>query len=327
MKTRVIYVVMALIAMFSLTSCGKRDQNGSSNGTKILFTYSEQEGNEFRTNLAEAAKSYAESQGARLEIEQSNHSVETQVAQMKAAKEKGYKAVICIAEDASTARQLMAAADGLPIIFINAMPEKDVLEANQYIYVGSSEDVAGKYQAEYVLEQSGNKSEINVVLLKGERGHSGTKGRSEAAVETLLASGKKINMVFEDYADWDGERAKEYFEVFLSTGRTADFVLCNNDAMALGVAEAYRKHNIDFAQSPILGVDATAEGCASVKNGEMQFTVYQSASSQGEYAARAAILLANGKSIEELEYASEDQRFVWVPFEEVTSTNVQNYMK
>ena len=326
MKYKSIYTVIFVVAMLFITSCGK-SEGTSSSGTKVLFSYSPQEGNPFRTNIAEAAKNQIESEGGTLEIVESEHSIEKQVEQFKSAKSNGYGAIICIPEDAATARQLIAAADGLPVVFINAAPDDDVLEEDQYIYVGSNEEVAGQYQAEYVLENSKDKSEINVVILKGERGHSATKGRTQAAKKVFEESGKNVTIVFEDYAEWDTAQAKALFHTFLSTGRKADYVLANNDAMALGVVEAYKENNIDFASAPILGVDATVNGCESIQENKMQFTVYQSASVQGEYAAKAAAILAAGESISELEYADKDKKHVWVPFEKVTSDNVSKYIK
>ncbi len=115
------------------------------------------------------------------------------------------------------------------------------------------------------------------------------------------------------------------FNIFLSTGQPYDFVAANNDSMALGVLDAYAENNINPADAPVLGVDATADGCAAIEDGRMVFTVYQSAKGQGEYAVKVAAELARGGSISGIEGATKDNKYVYVPFEKVTAGNVSEY--
>ena len=132
--------------------------------------------------------------------------------------------------------------------------------------------------------------------------------------QTLQASGKTINYAFEDYANWETDQAKELFEFFLQTGSPVDCVICNNDGMALGVVKACKEAGIDLSTLPVLGVDATADGCEAIKNGEMAFTVYQSGLGQGQKAVEMAICLANNTNGQDVEGITEDGLYVWVPF-------------
>lgn len=135
---------------------------------------------------------------------------------------------------------------------------------------GSNEEEAGRYQAEYILNKYSNQDTINVAIFKGEKTHSATLGRTNALKKTLNDSGKKINYVFEDNADWSTETAEKYFELFLKTGQKADAVACNNDDMALGIVNACENNNISLDSVPVIGVDATEKGCKSIgrrKNG------------------------------------------------------------
>ena len=92
--------------------------------------------------------------------------------------------------------------------------------------------------------------------------------------------------MFEDNADWEEGIAEDYFDLFLQTGKQFDAVVCNNDTMALGVIDSCKKNGISGV--PVLGIDATADGCAAIQAGDMAFTVYQSGSGQGEAAVKAA---------------------------------------
>lgn len=320
-KVGILLAVMICLAAV-LSGCGKKAASSGEN-IRILFTLNDID--TFRQNLVDAAKKAAEEQGVQLDVLDSQDSIENQVSHMKQAVSGGYDIILCTPVSIDTVVELKASAGEIPIVFLNSCPDDKQLKADRYIYVGSNEGTAGQYQAEYVLDKLAGKEEINVILLKGAASHSATLGRTKGVKQALEKSGKKINYVFEDYADWGTEKASEMFDIFLKTGSIADCVICNNDSMALGAVEACKNAGIDLSQFPILGVDATAEGCAAIKNGEMAFTVYQSAKGQGQAAIEAAIKLASGGSVKNMEGISDDGKYVWVPFEKVDSSNVDRY--
>lgn len=185
--------------------------------------------------------------------------------------------------------------------------------------------MAGQYQAEYILEKFAAKDEINVVLLKGPKDASGTIGRTEGLKKTLAASSKKINYVFEDNANWNEDIAKELTGMFLKTGKQADCVVANNDDMAIGAVTAFEEAGADTEPVLFLGVDASAGGCEAIAGGRMDFTVFQPMSAQIETAVKAAANLAEGKGTGDIEGASEDGKYILLPFEKVDINNVADY--
>ncbi|MFG6394704.1 MAG: substrate-binding domain-containing protein [Lachnospiraceae bacterium] len=323
MKKFLSLMFICIFCINAVTGCSSQGKGGGGGNIRIFLTVSQAD--TFRTSLIEAAKKEAENIGAEFVTEDAGGVLETQVAQIKNAVKEGYDVILCNPINTDTALELEEIAGDIPIVFFNSCPDDKRLKSDKYIYVGSSEADAGRYQAEYILENSQGKDEINLVIMQGELGHSATKGRTDSLLQVLKESGKTINVVFKDTANWDQAQAKELFNIFLSTGQPYDFVASNNDSMALGVLDAYALNNINPQDVPVLGVDATADGCASIENGQMAFTVYQPAKGQGEYVIKAAAELAKGGSISGIEGATKDNKYVYVPFEKVTSSNVSQY--
>lgn len=315
---------MLILCFAVLSGCGQ-GANRENRNIRIFFSLNAMD--TFRQTLVDGAKEKAAKEGVQLVVEDAQGSIEAQVEQLKRAAAEQYDVILCSAVSIDTTVQLKMSTKDIPIVFLNSCPDEKHLEAGKYIYVGSDEKVAGAFQAEYVLERLADQQEINVVLLKGPKSHSATKGRTDGVKQVLNTSKKQIHYVFEDHAEWDMELAQQLFELFLQTERSVDCVICNNDSMALGVVEACKKAGIDSSTLPILGVDATVDGCAAIRNGDMAFTVYQSGIGQGQAAVDMAIRLAGGGNVNEIEGITEDGKYVWIDFERVDKSNVSKYEK
>lgn len=327
MKKKVAILLSIFMIFFIFSGCSSNNSSNSSDKkVKVLFSMSDNS-DAFRHMLTEEAKSYAQSKNVELVIKDAEGSVEKQVEHMKEAVSGGYNAIICGIVNPDTALQLKKSAGELPIIFINSAPNDELLEVNKYIFVASNEMVAGKFQAESVIESLKNKSEAKIVLFRGEEGHSATIGRTKAVKQTFKEKDVNAKYVFEDSANWSRKGAKEMFNVFLSTHKEFDAVICNNDEMALGVIDSLKENKIDPTSVPVLGIDATPDACNAVLDGSMRLTVYQSAKGQSKSSVDAAIQLGSGGNLDNIENLAEDKMHIWVPFEKVDKSNVKQYIK
>ena len=321
MLRRIISVLSCVVFIGTLfTGCGS-SESGGAKGAKILFIETDDE-DTFRASLSEAIMSSASTYGVTIDEVLTGDSVAKQVEEVQNAASKGYTGIICRLADVATALQIEDASS-LPIVFVNNQPEDNRLKDSKYVYVGSPEADAGTYEAEFVWNKLGKPSSVNLVIMRGEKGHSATEGRTNAARDYFKDQGVAVNIVFSDYANWSTDNAYNYMGIIDKQHASYDAVICNNDSMALGVVDYLDKHG--KSDIPVTGVDATADGCASIAAGGMDFTVLQSAKGQGERAVEAISIMANGGSISSVEGVTENGKYVWVPFEKVDASNVSSY--
>lgn len=323
MKKKQTALIIVLL-MISLCGCKNKDITTSgANRNKILFVVADLS-DHFINTIAEQAEGYAKSNNLQLTVLDSENDAETQVSQIKDAREEGYGAIICLPVNADTSLQLTESADGLPVVFVNRCPNIDLLEKGKYIYVGSDNTIAGQYQAEFLSNQLKGNKVVKAVLFQGDKGQAATEERTEAVKEGLNQAGFSVEYVFEDSANWNREKAKELFKTFLRQDESFDCVISNNDEMALGVIEACKEEKIDPTTFPIVGIDATDDGCEAIQEGTMAFTVRQSAEGQGKYSVMAADRLMQGNNLKDIEFVTDDELYIWVPFEKVDISSLNS---
>ena len=125
-KKIVLYCLAVMCCVLTVGCSGKKeDGQGSGKDLKIMFTVSDGS-DTFRATLAEAAKNAAEEAGYTIDIQDAAGSSETQMNQIKNAKDADV--IICALCDAGTAQQMEALAGDKPIVFINSCPEEEYLQ-------------------------------------------------------------------------------------------------------------------------------------------------------------------------------------------------------
>ena len=169
-KNRLTYriILCGMLLCLLLAGCGKQSSAGND---KVRIFLSLNKMDTFRKTLVDAAQAKAQAEGMELDYLDAEGSIENQVGHIKQAAKDQYDVILCSAVSRDTATQLKMSAGDIPMVFFNSCPEDKYLEAGKYMYVGSNEQVAGGFQAEYVLNKLSGKQEINVVLIKIGRAH------------------------------------------------------------------------------------------------------------------------------------------------------------
>lgn len=218
---------------------------------------------------------------------------------------------------------------GIPVVFINREPDEAELarwEANtiKATYVGADARQSGTYQGEIVLDLA-DQGDINkdgtigYVMIMGDVENVDAQYRTEFSVKALTDAGKKVDEVDLQRGDWDQARGQELVANALSAyGDDVEVVFCNNDAMALGAAQAIEAAGRTVGKDIyLLGVDALTEALEKVLDGSMTGTVFNDHVSQADKAVEAAMGFYNGTSV--------DYKYT-VDYVKVTKDNAQEIL-
>ncbi|MBU3160933.1 galactose/glucose ABC transporter substrate-binding protein MglB [Clostridium frigoris] len=198
----------------------------------------------------------------------------------------------------------------LPVIFFNKEPDASVLNSyNKAWFVGTDSKESGILQGKMIVDLwNQNKSKwdknhdgkISYVLLKGEPGHPDAKARSKYALDEIRKAGIPVEKLDEATAMWDAAKAKEKMDGWISKyNNKIEFVISNNDVMALGAIDSLEKNGYLSGNKfiPVVGIDAIPDAIKKIKEGKMVGTILNDANIQGKAIIDLVTNAAKGKNV------------------------------
>ena len=247
----------------------------------------------------------ANESGITLQSYSANNDAAIQIDQLKTMLLNGVRNFVIIAYNTDLTEQMakIINSQGGSAAFSNIIPSVDALKVGKNLFYASSPETdAGNFQAQIIdgyFKKNPSKingKKLNVVYFNGEYGHPGQIYRKLGVMEGLAKLGYNVNVVAEFGANWNLDSARQYLSLWLE-GNHPDFdvVIAQNDEMALGAVEALISHGLVDNPSnpsqdldgdgtalyvPVLGVDATEGGKASMQKNQMYGTVLQDADTQ-----------------------------------------------
>lgn len=265
----------------------------------------------------------------------SQNSVATEKEQIEAVLEKGVKSFAINLVDASAADGIIAALKekNVPVVFYNRKPSDEALASYENsFYVGIDPNAQGIAQGELVeklwkenpaFDLNGD-GIIQYVMLKGEPGHPDAEARTEYSIKTLNDKEIKTEELHLDTAMWDTAQAKDKMDAWLSgpNGNKIEFVISNNDGMALGAIESLKAAGKSL---PVIGVDALPEALVKIEAGEMAGTVLNDAKGQANATFLMVANLAEGKAPTEGTDLKLDNKIILIPSIGIDKTNVAEF--
>ena len=291
------------------------------------------------STVRSAIEKYAEEADVKinLDMQDAQGDQAKQNDQMDILVEKDLDAVLINCVDTGSAQGLADKAKdaGIPAIFFNREPAKEIMESCEGLFVGTTASEAGVMQGDLLADMWEAHPEYDLngdgvcqyLVFKGEPGNPEAEARTSYSVSQAEERGLTMENVQGEpvVANWATDQAQNSMEAILAAHEgEIEAVFCNNDDMALGVISALNAvgYNTDAEAEnwiPVIGVDATDAGVEAINSGKMAATVKQDGDAMGKALIAVAINAANGKDfVEGTDYEiAEDGVSVRIPYSRV----------
>ncbi len=227
--------------------------------------------NEFVIDMADSAiKAGLEDGEWEVVVFDPNLDLNKQISQIENAASQEFAAIMFdpISYDGMTGvvKQVASKYD-IPIITIHGSAScQDLLTA----FVAVDLSKGGELKMEQAIKDLGGEGEIAIM--------TGTEGQTTAMLITdgydrVLAQYPDVNVVFKGAGNWNADDATPLAENWLSSGKKVEAIVCNNDGMALGVRAVLKNSGLS-GKIKLYGLDATKEGRAAIRAGEMDASIW-----------------------------------------------------
>lgn len=315
---KILSMILASVLIFTLAGCGGSQEaapseEASGDAVKVgvcIYKFDDNFMTLYRQELEKYLETDLSANGAKYDVtvvDGKNDQAE-QTNQVNTFIADGVDVLIVNLVQASAANTVIEAAKAadIPVVFINREPsEEDLATYDKACYVGADARQSGTFQGEIIanLENKGDyngNGTVDYVMIMGDPENVDAQYRTEFSIKALTDAGLKVNKLFEQRGDWDQSKGQELANTALTQhGKEVDVIFCNNDAMALGAAQAIAANGRTVGKDiALVGVDALEEAQQMVKDGTMTGTVLNDHIGQAHQAADAAALAAKGDPIE-----------------------------
>jgi len=265
MTKKLFCILIVFVYIFTLTSCVGGEKDSVS-----VFYYT------YRDDYTNSVRSLLDRKFARNEdIEFTNYNAggdkDIQLKQIHKALEKGAKALVVNTASPDITQDITDAAKkkGVSVVFFDRPTAKEAVTGYlKSVFVSADYKQLGRLQGktigEYLVKNYEDididlNGKISYVLYKGEKNSEDADNRTDFCIEEADKALSKIGKPAIEYYDksknyhtdsngmWSSDFAKknmtEIIEKFESgDGELPEIVIANNDAMALGAAEALRQY-------------------------------------------------------------------------------------
>jgi ribose transport system substrate-binding protein len=179
-----------------------------------------------------------------------------------------------------------AAAAGIPVTITNS----DVLEEDEELTAGySGPDTYGQgvASAELMCELAGGE-EVGIIMVNGLTGNTTAINREKGFEDTIDEQCPSVEILARQPGNWNKDESQiAASEMITAVGaENIGGAYAADDTMVAGVIDAFKARGMDISDLLITSIGNTLLGNPLVISGELDGTVFQSSSWDGENAAR-----------------------------------------
>ncbi len=305
-NTRITFSAIGLVAAAGLVLSGCAAADPSDGGTdgagdetfEVYALLPQGTDQPYGTTYLPPMQALADELGINLTITNSQYDADQQASECEVAVAAQPDLIILWPAVGDTVRPCLAAAAaaGIPVTVTNSdvNPEdQDLTEA----YSGPDTYGQGVSSAEIMCELVGDE-EVGILVVNGLTGNSTAINRNAGFVDTIEANCPNVTILAEQPGNWNKDDSQiAVSEMLTAVGpENVQGIYAADDTMVAGAIDALKARGIDPASLYITSIGNTFLGNPLVVSGELDGTVFQSSSWDGENAVRVAYAVLTGET-------------------------------
>lgn len=344
MKHKLIYLT-GLIGIFGLNACSPNPETTDTSNVPfpqatVGASISSIETNPFFQGMYKSIEAVGKEQGnLTLMLDSAANQQDKQNAQLDGMIERGAKALVVNLADVSFGAEMVKkyCDKKIPVVYINRSPaEKSLAACETAYFVDGDAAQAGVLQGLQVLKawqanphwDKNKDGVIQYAMIEGLPNHAGAMARTKWSVGTMENYphlGVAVQKIFQEHGMFQVQATKELMTKWIVQPEftNVEVILANNDTMALGAVEILQQNN---QKIPVFGIDGSKAALTALNSGDIAGTVFNDFDTQSRTAVRMAANLAAGKPVLEGVPYEMEYRVVKVPYQDIHSENMKNFI-
>ncbi|HTL40598.1 MAG TPA: sugar ABC transporter substrate-binding protein [Pseudolysinimonas sp.] len=298
-RTAMAAVGVAATAIVLLAGCSGSGDSGSGDGTNTYDVYAllpQGTDQPYGTTYLPAMQAEAEKDGIKLTITNSKYDADQQASECEVAVAARPDLIILWPAVGDTVRPCLAAAQaaGIPVTVTNSgVNEEDVPLTKGFS--GPDTYGQGAASAEIMCDITGGQ-EVGILVVNGLTGNSTATTRRDGFADTIAKNCPNVKILAEQPGNWNKDDSQiAVSEMLTSVGADkVQGIYAADDTMVAGAIDALKARGIDPAPLFITSIGNTKLGNPLVVSGELDGTVFQSSSWDGEHAIDLAYTVLTG---------------------------------